>query len=291
VLHRLATRVGEAEGLDKPVEAVAGVVTKALKAGRLKDILSGTFLGHPLHPLLTDLPIGTWTSALLLDVVGGRESETAARRLIGAGIVAALPTAASGYSDFADTTKSDPPAGRIGLVHASANVAALSLFSLSYLRRRRGRGGRRFALAGAGALAVGGHLGGHLAYEEGVGVARTVFEDPSRDWTDCLAEAELREGEPLCVQAGGVALLLVRQHGRLYALSNTCTHRGGPLHRGSLEDGRITCPWHKSSFRLADGSVQRGPATAPQPVYETRVRAGRIEVRPAGLPDEPTTVH
>jgi nitrite reductase/ring-hydroxylating ferredoxin subunit/uncharacterized membrane protein len=279
VLHQLASRVGEAQGLDGPVGAVSGVASKVLKPGRVKDVLSGTFLGHPLHPLLTDLPIGTWMSALLLDLTGGRRSEDAARRLIGAGILAALPTAASGVSDWADTTRSNPPAGRVGLVHASANVTALTLFTLSYLRRRSGGSGRAPALAGAGALMVGGHLGGHLAYEEAVGVAQTTFERPPEDWVDAIADAAVTEGAMACVEVGDVPVMVTRREGRLYALSNRCSHRGGPLHQGALEDGCVTCPWHGSRFRLADGSVERGPASSPQPVYETRVREGRIELR------------
>ena len=176
-MHRLAERFGELEILDAPAEAWAKTVRRLLGPGAVKDAISGTFLGHPLHPLLTDLPIGTWTSATLLDLIGGRGSRDAADRLVAAGIAAAIPTAITGTSDWADTTPADDTIRRIGAVHAVSNVAALALYGASLAARRRGRRGRGvlLGLAGMGALGVGGHLGGHLSYEKGVGVQQTVF--------------------------------------------------------------------------------------------------------------------
>lgn len=281
-LHRLAAATGELEALDAPAKRLAKVVRSALPGGPVKDVLSGTFLGHPLHPLLTDLPIGSWTSALMLDWVGGPESRTGARRLIAAGILAAIPTAAAGYSDWADTEVSSPTVRRTGIVHAAANVTALGFFTASYLARRRGRGGRALALTGAGALAAGGHLGGHLSFAEGVGVNQTAFEEGPGDWTPTVTEDELAAGRPVCARAGDVNVLIVRDGDGIHALDDRCTHRGGPLHEGEVADGCVTCPWHGSRFRLTDGSVERGPASSPQPLYETRVSDGRVEVRRAG---------
>jgi nitrite reductase/ring-hydroxylating ferredoxin subunit/uncharacterized membrane protein len=281
-LHRLAAATGELEALDAPAKRLAKVVRSALPGGPVKDVLSGTFLGHPLHPLLTDLPIGSWTSALMLDWVGGPDSRTGARRLIAAGILAAIPTAAAGSSDWADTEVSSPTVRRTGIVHAAANVTALGFFTASYLARRRGRGGRALALTGAGALAAGGHLGGHLSFAEGVGVNQTAFEDGPGDWTPTLTEHELAAGRPVCARAGDVNVLIVRDGDGIHAMDDRCTHRGGPLHEGEVADGCVTCPWHGSRFRLTDGSVERGPASSPQPLYETRVSDGRVEVRRAG---------
>lgn len=281
-LHRLAAATGELEALDAPAKRLAKVARSALPGGPVKDVLSGTFLGHPLHPLLTDLPIGSWTSALMLDWVGGPDSRTGARRLIAAGILAAIPTAAAGYSDWADTEVSSPTVRRTGIVHAAANVTALGFFTASYLARRRGRGGRALALTGAGALAAGGHLGGHLSFAEGVGVNQTAFEDGPGDWTPTVTEGELAAGRPVCARAGDVNVLIVRDGDGIHALDDRCTHRGGPLHEGEVADGCVTCPWHGSRFRLTDGSVERGPASSPQPLYETRVSDGRVEVRRAG---------
>jgi nitrite reductase/ring-hydroxylating ferredoxin subunit/uncharacterized membrane protein len=283
-LHRLAHDLSEIEALDPPARVLLDAFARAIRPGRLRDALSGTFLGHTLHPLLTDLPIGAWTSSAILDLTGGQRARPAAQRLIGAGILAALPTAATGAVEWTDSANTRTATRRIGLVHAISNVTALTLYSASYAARRRGRSGRGLALAGAGALAVGGHLGGHLAYVHGEGVAVTTFERGPREWTATIAADELVEGGMTRVDVSGTDILLVRQGGELHALSDRCNHRGGPLHQGVLDDGCVTCPWHGSRFALADGDVRRGPASSPQPSYETRVRDGRIELRQATDP-------
>src|SRR4051812_13418162 len=185
-LHHLAERVGAARALDGPAEAVAGWVRGVVPRGPVKDALSGTPLGHALHPLLTDIPVGSWTSAFLLDVFGGRASRGASERLIGIGLLAAAPTAATGLNDWADTTPADAGVRRMGAVHAVANVTALGLYATSLAARRGGRHGRGVALgvAGVGALAVGGHLGGHLSYAKAVGVDQTAFESGAEEWTE-----------------------------------------------------------------------------------------------------------
>lgn len=279
VLHRAVTELGENESLDPPARKLLDAVQGAIEPGALRDALSGAFLGHALHPLMTDLPIGSWTSALVLDAVGGRDGRAAARKLIGTGILASLPTAVTGAVEWADSADGRASTRRVGLVHAAANVAALSLFSASYLRRRGGGGGRVLALAGGAALAVGGHLGGHLSYVNGEGVAVTTFESGPREWTPTILATELGEGQPACAMAGDVPVLLVREGERIHALANRCNHRGGPLHEGEVSDGTVTCPRHGSKFRLADGNLERGPAASPQPAYEARVADGRVEVR------------
>ena len=281
VLHRLAERVGQIEALDPPARKLLDLADKAIKPGRVRDALSGTFLGHALHPLLTDLPIGSWTSAVLLDSLGGRESEGAARKLIGLGILASVPTAATGYVEWADSAGGRAATRRVGLAHAASNATALSLFTASYLARKRGRRakGRALALAGSSALAVGGHLGGHLSYVHGEGVAATTFEEGSTDWAEAMPEQELVEGRPACALVDEVPVFLLREGNEIHALANRCTHRGGPLHEGEVGDGRVTCPWHGSEFDLRTGSVEKGPASSPQPAYETRTRNGTIEVR------------
>jgi nitrite reductase/ring-hydroxylating ferredoxin subunit/uncharacterized membrane protein len=283
VLHGLAERIGELQALDGPAEAVAKAVRRALPAGPVKDVLSGTPLGHPLHPVLTDLPIGTWTSALLLDVLGGRAGRRGADRLVAIGLVSATPTAVTGLTEWADTTVVDPTVRRVGAVHAMANVGALALFGASLAARRAQRRGSGvlLALAGAGAMTAGGHLGGHMTYAQGVGIDRTAFEAVAEDWQPAVAEAELGEGALQHAVVGGHDVVLVRSGGRIHALAGRCAHRGGPLHDGELVDGCVQCPWHGSRFALEDGSVERGPAAFPQPLYETRVRDGQVEVRRA----------
>jgi len=278
--QEFVTRIEQAPLLDRLADPLTAAVRNALPAGPLKDGLSGTWLGHPLHPLLTDVPIGAWTSSLMLDAVGGRESRRAADRLIAIGILAALPTAATGIADWGDT---QPKERRVGLVHAVANTTALALFSGSLLARRRGRRTRGivFSLAGAGALGAGGYLGGHLTFALGLGVDRTAFASPPTDWTDAIAENDVSESELAHATVNGVGAVLTRYEGEVVALADRCTHRGAPLHEGTLCDGAIVCPWHQSIFRLADGTIVQGPATRPAPRFEVRVRAGRVELRAA----------
>jgi nitrite reductase/ring-hydroxylating ferredoxin subunit/uncharacterized membrane protein len=282
-VHVAVERLESASVLDGPAEKVAKLVRSSLPAGDVKDLLSGKPLGHALHPLLTDVVIGTWTSATILDLVGGAQARPAAERLVGVGILASLPTALSGATDWADTTVKSPPVRRVGAVHAALNVGALALYGASLAARRRGRQGKGalLGLAGAGVLSASGHLGGHLSYVRGVGVAQNAFADPIADWTPACSAADLREGEPFVATVSGQDVLLVRQGGSIHALADRCNHRGGPLHDGALEDGCVTCPWHASRFRLEDGSVDRGPATAPQPTYDVRVAGDRVEIRSA----------
>ena len=269
-------------GLDKldPIASKLGKLARdATKPKRLKEVISGTWLGHPLHPVLTDVTVGTLTSALLLDWLGGEDSRPAARRLIGLGLLSATPVVASGASDWADTEVADESVRRIGLVHATSNALATTLFAASYAARRGGGDGRLLALVGGAALTAGGYLGGHMSFAEGVGVDHTTFEDAPEDWTDVLGEAELADGTPRCVEADGTAVMVVRRGGQLFALSNHCSHRGGPLHEGELTETTVTCPWHESVFDLRDGALIHGPAAYPQPAWDARARAGRIEVR------------
>ncbi|MGI9155315.1 MAG: Rieske 2Fe-2S domain-containing protein [Marmoricola sp.] len=276
--ERISETIENASVLDAPAGAATGLLNKLLPAGRLKDLLSGTALGHPAHPLLVTLPIGAWVSATVLDLVGGSRSRGAAQTLVAVGTLAAVPAAVTGASDWSDTLGAER---RAGFVHALANYTALGLYTASWNARRHGRhgAGMRHALVGAGVLSFGGWLGGHLAYSLGVGVDTTAFLTGPTEWTDVAAGSDLVEGEPLGVTAGVVPVLLVRQHGELVALNDRCTHRGGPLHEGTLVDGCIQCPWHDSRFALTDGHVVRGPATRPQPRFEVRLQDDRVQVR------------
>jgi nitrite reductase/ring-hydroxylating ferredoxin subunit len=279
--HVLASSLRRFEQVDAVATPVGRLVRERVPAGSLKDWLSGTWLGHALHPVLTDIPIGTWTSATLLDLLGGRAGRPAARRLIGIGITAAVPTALTGATEWADTETADDEVRRVGAVHAATNVAALGLYSASLGARRRGRPGlgAMFGLAGLGALVVGGHLGGHLSYAKAVGVARTAWSEVVEEWTDACAEADVAEGGMTHAEVAGMDVVVARRDGQLFALVDRCSHRGGDLHAGQLVDGCVQCPLHGSRFRLEDGSVERGPSAYPQPVFDVRVRDGRVEVR------------
>jgi uncharacterized membrane protein len=168
-LHDLTDRIGARAALDRVAEPLADRVHRALPQGRLKDLLRGRFLGHALHPLLTDIPIGSFTSASVLDLIGGRRAEGGADALVALGLVSAVPTVAAGLADWSDT---DGGAKRIGVVHATANAIGLALYGASLVARRRNRraSGTLLALAGMSVMTVGGYLGGHLVFGRGVGV-------------------------------------------------------------------------------------------------------------------------
>jgi nitrite reductase/ring-hydroxylating ferredoxin subunit/uncharacterized membrane protein len=280
LLESAMKRLEKAAALDELAGKLAGVVGPATRPRLVKNALSGTWLGHRLHPALIPVPIGFWTGALLFDLVATRRARWAADVLVGAGVAAAVPTAAAGLSDWADA---EPEARRVGLVHAGVNTLALACYSASLVARLLGgrKAGFGLSLAGAAAMGAGGYLGGHLAYVQAVGVERRRFAGGPAEWTAVLDEAELAEARPRVVEAGGAEVLLYREGGRLYALWATCTHEGGPLAEGDFADGCVRCPWHGSTFRLADGKVVRGPAAASQPVYEVRLADGKVEVRAA----------
>ena len=279
--QEVADAITALDQLDAPARAVGKTVRDTVSAGPVKDALSGTWLGHALHPVLTDLPIGTWTSAVLLDWLGGERSREAADRLIALGLAFALPTAVTGATEWADAEPASDEVRRVGAVHAAANASAAMLFGASLSARRSGaRGtGRLLALAGAGVMTASGLLGGHLSFAKGVGVDQTAFEEPPDEWTAALRDSDLPEGQSRYAEVGGVGVLVARHGGQVYALSNRCVHRGGALDEGELHDGCVTCPLHGSTFRLSDGQVERGPAAYPQPVWHVRVRNGVIELK------------
>jgi nitrite reductase/ring-hydroxylating ferredoxin subunit/uncharacterized membrane protein len=265
--------------LDRAGRWLRSQIGVRLRPGFAKDLLSGTWLGHPLHPMLTDVPIGAWTSAAVLDVVGRDRLSPAADALVGVGVLTALPTAVSGLSDLLDIEAAD--ARRVGVAHAVGNVTAVALFGASWFARRTGarRAGRRLSGLGTAVMTASGYLGAHLVYRTGVGVAQTAFQPRLDDWTSVMDAADLPEGEAKLVTVRGVEIMLYRRGGETSALANRCGHRGGPLHKGRVEGTTITCPWHLSRYDLRDGSIRRGPATAPQPSYDVRTTDGRIELR------------
>jgi nitrite reductase/ring-hydroxylating ferredoxin subunit/uncharacterized membrane protein len=263
--------------LDRPAALLQRGVRKLVPHGALKDGLSGTWLGHPLHPALTDVVIGSWTSALLLDLTGGERSRPAAKTLLGAGILASLPTAAAGASDWAELRGGSR---RTGLVHALGNSTALLLQISSWRARRRGdhASGVALSTAAMGVASFSAFLGGHLSYVRGVGVNETAFEDFPDAWMHVTDESLLEDGQPIRRLANGSAVMLVRYRGKIHAIADRCSHRGCSLSEGEVANDSVTCPCHGSRFGL-DGTLLGGPAIAPQPVLEVRVRDGGVEVR------------
>lgn len=281
VLNRVVGAIERAEGIDKIAAPVAAMEKKL---GQLlpwwRNIASGTFAGHPLHPLLVTLPIGSWSVATIFDLVGDRRG---AQRLVGVGLLTAGPAMAAGGSDWAYTTGAE---SRVGFVHATANSVAVAAYGLSWWERRRGHEARGvgWSLLGATALTAGGWLGGHLSYALGVGVDTTAFQHSEQEWTATVSVDEVRHGQLTATEVNGVPVVLTRTaEGGVVALADRCTHRGAPLHDGELVDGCLVCPWHGSKFAL-DGEVLRGPATRPQLSYAVMEAGGQVRVRVPGEP-------
>jgi nitrite reductase/ring-hydroxylating ferredoxin subunit len=278
---RALQAIENAGALDGAGRAIAKSVRNGIGPGALKDALSGTWLGHALHPLLTDLVIASLVSATVLDVIGGDHDGKAAERLIAVGLASYPPTALTGASDWADSEPVDPRVRRVGLAHAAVNTAALSLYAASLMSRRGGHKarGKALGLAGSAALAAGGYLGGHMAFAQGVGPNQTTYDPGPTDWTDAAEPAELSIGTPKAVVVADTPVMLLRHGDGLHAIHDRCSHRGCSLADGKIDGEVVECACHGSRFRLDDGSVQRGPATQSQPSFETRESDGRIQVR------------
>ncbi|MFC7966385.1 Rieske 2Fe-2S domain-containing protein [Streptomyces cinereoruber] len=275
---RAMDRLERSTVLDGPAERLGGVV-RALPLGRGRDVLHGRWLGHPAHPVMVQVPIGAWFSAAVLDALPGQRR--AADVLIGVGLAAAAPAAVAGWVDWAELRRRQM---RVGLVHAAANIAGVGLYTASLAARARGRAlrGKALGFAGLTAVGVGGAIGGHLAYRQGSGVNRaaSVPDLVEPGWHGIGQVADLPLGRPVRRHVDDVAVLVVREESdRVHVMADSCSHAAGPLSRGTVEDGCVRCPWHGSVFRLEDGWNVHGPATAPQPVFDTRVTDGRLEVR------------
>lgn len=286
---------------DRLQQGIAATFQAAGPAGRkIKNALHGTWLGHPLHPVVTDVPLGAWTAALVLDALDARENSRrwkprggfgrGADTAITIGLVGAAGAAITGLNDWQHTSGAPRNAG---LVHGLLNTVAATLYGASLVARARGaRGaGRSLSVAGYAVTVAAAYLGGDLVYRRRIGVDHAPSVDdrwqPPREWTDVAAESKLADGRPHRVDVAGEPVMLVRRAGRLCALADTCSHLGGPLSEGTLEGDTVVCPWHGSRFSLEDGRVIDGPATHPQPCLEARARDGRIEVRFARQPSDP----
>jgi nitrite reductase/ring-hydroxylating ferredoxin subunit/uncharacterized membrane protein len=283
---QLAKRVANAApaGIDRLAEKLQPRVG-ALLASRpwLHDALDGTWLGTPLHPALTDVPVGAWTAAFGLDGVsalgGSRAVANAADWALAVGIVGALPAAVTGTSDWRDLTGEER---RIANVHALLNVAGLTLHVASLIQRTRGRrnAGRALSAAGLAFSGTAAHLGGELSYGYGVRVNQNFAASRPAEFTPVLDQAEVQGDAMRTVELDGTTVLIARNAaGQICAIANTCSHLGGPLDEGSREGDVVTCPWHGSRFDICTGRVIEGPAVFPQPRYEARVASGQIELR------------
>jgi nitrite reductase/ring-hydroxylating ferredoxin subunit/uncharacterized membrane protein len=268
-----------ADGLASGVKAAFDAVGSA--AQPIKNVLHGTFLGHPLHPVLTDIPLGAWTVAAALDVAelfGVSVAADGADAAVAIGLVGALASAVTGLTDWHVVDDEKPK--KIGAVHAVLNIAATALYGASWILRKNNSRGFARVLAGAGYGLVGAsaYLGGMLVFDQKIGVDHADRDNVADDWTAVISESDLVEGKPALVTAGDLQVVLVKQEGVVRALGNLCSHLAGPLCEGKVEGATIICPWHGSRFDLNSGAAIDGPATASQPVLRTRIRDGQVEV-------------
>src|SRR3954452_7500140 len=281
-MRPLAEIAESAAPLDAIGKKIGKAVRGALGPGAFKDAISGTWLGHAVHPVLTDVVIGSFTSATLLDLLGGDDDGTAAERLIAVGIAAYGPTALTGVNDWADSEPVDDAVRRVGLVHASTNSIALALYTSSLAARRKGSAtkARLLSAAGASVLGLGGYLGGHLSFTKGVGPNQTAYDQGPDEWTEAIASDDLKPDEPTAATVGDTPVLLVRHRKHVHAIHDRCSHRGCSLaETGDLDGETIQCGCHGSRFSLRNGAVERGPATSPQPAYEVREHDGKVEIK------------
>lgn len=274
--------------LDTVADGVQPKVQEAVEAGgtTTRNVLDGVWFEVPLHPVLTDVPIGSWTAALVFDGVDAATGSKAARNAADAslvmGILGAFGAAITGLSDWRYLSGGSR---RMGIAHALLNTIGLALSVVSLILRATGHrnAGRLAFLTGYSISGTAAHLGGELSYHYGLRVDRNAFEGTGPDeFTPVLDEAELPDSGMRWVEVEGVGVLLSRSSGgEVCAIAATCNHFGGPLEQGTREDDTVICPLHKSRFNLCSGQVIDGPAVFPQSRYETRVRDGRIEVKAA----------
>jgi nitrite reductase/ring-hydroxylating ferredoxin subunit/uncharacterized membrane protein len=281
---QLIRSIEKQDWLQPVEESVQNVVSKAFeRTGRgVQDALNGVWLGHPLHPVLTDIPVGAWTTALVLDLAcirgAKRGFRDAADAAVGVGLAGSALAAITGLADWKDIKGKDR---RAGLVHATLNTLVAGLYTGSLIaRRNRARGlGQALGIAGWSLMLVSAWVGGELVYKYRDGVDQSSQIEPPEGWMELMPESDLPENQLLRAESKGARILLLRRGNRIFAIGETCSHRGGPLSEGKLDGDCVECPWHGSVFNLNDGSVEHGPATHAQPRYDVRVRDGRIEVK------------
>jgi nitrite reductase/ring-hydroxylating ferredoxin subunit len=281
-------RIVEQRWIDQGANAVKGAVRGVYaRMGSasvpVRNFMHGAWLGHPLHPVLTDIVVGAYTTAAILDVAetagAGNRIAPATDIALTTGVVSGLGAAVAGITDW-HVLKGKPK--RIGFLHMLLNVSATGLYIFSLLARKSGnRGlGRALSWLGYGTLFGGAYLGGHLVFVKNIGVDHSAEWEQTDDYRMVMPDADLAPGELRKVMANETPIVLIRQGRTVTAMSDTCAHEGCSLSEmGELEDGVIRCKCHGSRYRLADGMVVEGPSAHPQPVYDVRVRGGQIEVR------------
>jgi nitrite reductase/ring-hydroxylating ferredoxin subunit/uncharacterized membrane protein len=285
---RVETSIINSNAAKRVAAPLDGWLNRSFQTSALRPVklfLNGTWLGHSLHPLLTDVPIGAWTVTILLDLIAlifdVPALGLAAAIATGLGVLGAVAAIAAGLMDWMDV---DPPEKAVGITHGILNTSATILFAISLLIRwesqwRPTLGSFVVALAGYSIVSVGAYLGGGMVYRMGVMINRNAYRKGPDDFLPALAVADLQEGQPQRVEISGQPILLLRSGERIYAIGAVCSHYGAPLEEGKVQGDTIQCPWHFSRFALADGSVCEGPACASVPAYQVRVIKGQVEIK------------
>ncbi len=273
------------------IRGLASAIQKLMKAllpkplKPLRDFLHGTWLEHPLHPVLIAVPIGAWTAAVVLDLIalifGVANLGLASAIVIGLGVLGALGAIITGLTDWMDV---DPPELAVGVTHGLINIAATILFAISFFVRWAGNWQITIAnfipaVLGYIVLTAGAYIGGSLVYRMGVMVNRDAHQTGPAEFVPVLKINQLPDNKPIRVDAQGRPVCLIRRGEDVYAIGAVCSHYGGPLEQGQLTDSSIRCPWHYSQFSIKDGRVEAGPTTAPVPAYDVRIRNSQIEVK------------
>ena len=270
--ERISARIIKSNSIAKISASLDNLLHRCLGAPAIRPFklfLNGTGIGHPLHPMLTDIPIGAWTLTILLDLIGllfGFPQLGLASSITACiGIAGALAAAAAGLADWMDV---DPPEKAIGAFHASVNVSATILFLISFLMRwgsgwQLGWATFVVALAGDLLVMIGGYLGGAMVFYKGVMINRNAYRTGPDHFKPAVATCELAEGQLKRILVEEQPVVLFRLDGTIYALGAVCTHYGAPLNEGTIVDRTIECPWHASRFALEDGRVSKArPAPA-----------------------------
>lgn len=281
--------------VDRVSDALQGAVKAVIGSNRrpprrFKSLLHGTWLHHPLHPAITDVPIGAWLLTALFDVLWlavpstGLWAPRGAETLALVGVIAALGAAATGLADWSDSYGAERT---VGLYHGLLNSLALVLYSVSAVLRFTTPDGRSVVAAvlgfvGLASVLIAAYLGGDMVFAKGTAVNHTAWEAAGEDYEPVLPAASVVENRLYRVAVAGVPVILIRLNDRFSAIAATCSHAGGPLDEGTVESGVVQCPWHGSRFRLSDGHVLTGPATVHQPRYDVRIRDGQVELRRLG---------
>jgi nitrite reductase/ring-hydroxylating ferredoxin subunit/uncharacterized membrane protein len=275
------------ERLSDTLQHAIGVIVGSYRKPprRLKSLLNGVWLGHPLHPAITDIPITAWILTAVFDIIWliSHTSWAAYGAFVAVivGLFGAVGAVVTGLTDWSDTYGAER---RIGLNHALFNACATVFYLISFILRLLAGPGDGIAAVVLGFIGLvsvlyASYLGGDLVFIKGTGVNRTAWEAGSEDYEAVLPVERVEENKLYRVTVAGAPVVLLRQGSQFYAISATCPHAGGPLDEGELEGDVVQCPWHGSRFCMRDGRVLTGPAVVNAPRYDIRIRDKLVEAR------------